>query len=498
MINDEIQQVGKAKAKSELDRRIRTIWKKGALSPVFFPAEPSDVEDAFERPRLVVLHYDAVGVSAASTPPPPQVELLYERVGTAHGFRTYRNHLVFLVADDEAAVDHAVEEARRHLAIRRIVGDAQRFSQYSKDQQQRLKSREQAARLNVRVAITRLYRHLYYPDASAGNHRLSHYPLPAQDQGNVDKDQTRVALRALRELGKVRTADDRAPPPAYLRQKAWPANAQRITSRQLQKEFASRVGLPILLDINLLSEAIKLGIKSQQWLYFDPAQQCAYSKESPTSPLVRLHDQIELILPEAAEGVPICGQPEDPATGDVTGAAKGASCPVCRHPQDACACAGAMASQQGSLEGEGLPSQAFQRVADLAQDQQINGLSGLEVRVGGTDREFVRDLEAMALAIPQLPKASVRLKVNGTFELPDDDQIRIEFDGSWKRYRQINQALLRVAKDANASSGRIVVRVSFPRTVQVSGSEMRSIRDTFTNISPGHVSVVALPGEKSP
>ena len=231
VVNQERALVGRAAAKAEMDRRIRNIWKKGAFEPVFFPAEPSDVDDTLGRPKLVVLHYDAVSVSDKTH---PLIVRLFERAGTADGFRTYRNHLVFLAADTEA-VDHAVDEARRYLAISRIVGDPQRFSQYSKDHRQRLKNMSAQAELTLRVAITRLYRHLFYPDAAAGakRHYLSRLGLPAQQQGDVNKDQTQVVLRLLRELGKVRTADDKGIPPVFVRQKAWPANADRATPRRV-------------------------------------------------------------------------------------------------------------------------------------------------------------------------------------------------------------------------------------------------------------------------
>ena len=67
VVNQETQLIGRATAKTELDRRIRTIWKKGVFSPVFFPAEPSEIEDTPGPPRLVVMHYDAVADSATHT-----------------------------------------------------------------------------------------------------------------------------------------------------------------------------------------------------------------------------------------------------------------------------------------------------------------------------------------------------------------------------------------------------------------------------------------------
>ena len=484
VVNQERDLVGRAAAKAEMDRRIRTIWKKGAFEPVFFPAEPSDVDDSLGRPKLVVLHYDAVSVTDQAH---PLILRLFERAGTVDGFRTYRNHLVFLAAD-AGAVDHAVDEARRYLAISRIVGDPQRFSQYSKDHRQLLKNMSAQAELTLRVAITRLYRHLFYPDATAGAKRqyLSRLGLPAQQQGDVSQDQTQVALRILRELGKVRTADDKGIPPVYVRQKAWPANADRATPRQVQKEFASRTGLPILLDINIIKETVKLGIKAGQWLYFDPAKQCAYSNESPVSPLVEITDDVELIVPDAARDVPICGK-QDPEPEPV------GKCPVCGNPQSACSCGEDIAPTPGRLKGEGSPAQAFQRVADLAQDRKIGNVAAVTIRAAGAGRELRRDIQAMALAVPQLPKGDKHVEVKGTFDLPGGDRLALEFDGSWNRYRQISDTVQKAAKDAHSGTGHITLRLTFPSPVEPAGSEIGSIRDTFARINPGHVEVVATP-----
>lgn len=86
VINQEKQLVGRAAAKTELDRRIRTIWKKGAFSPVFFPAEPSDIEDRFDSPRLAVPHYDEVSVDAPNADPPPGSYICSTGRGRWEGF----------------------------------------------------------------------------------------------------------------------------------------------------------------------------------------------------------------------------------------------------------------------------------------------------------------------------------------------------------------------------------------------------------------------------
>lgn len=301
-----------------------------------------------------------------------------------------------------------------------------------------------------------------------------------------------MILGVLRELGKVRTGDDKGIPPVYVHQKAWPVNADRVTPRQIRKEFASRIGLPILLDVNLLKETIRLGIKTGQWLYFDPAKECAYSSESPTSPLVEITDDVELVLPEAAAGIPICGKEEPPPP------PTGGKCPVCGNPQDDCACAspgpsGGTGGGPAELKADGSPSQAFQRVVDLAGDRKVEALAALRIRAAGVGRELKHDLQAIALAVPQLPKADRRVEVEGTFDLPDGDRLHIRFQGSWDRYRRLGDTVRKAAGEAHSATGHITLRLTFRKPIKPTGAELGSIRDTFARINPGHVEVVATP-----
>ena len=410
---------------------------------------------------------------------------MFDRAGTSQGFRTFRNNLVFLVADSDS-IDHAVDEARRYLAISRIVSDVQRFTQYTKDNQKRLKGMADEAELTLRVAITRMYRLLYYPDAAASEKhgRLSRALLPAQDQGDVDRDQTQIVLRTLRELGKVLTADDPDVAPAFVRQKAWPANAERTTPRQLQKEFASRIGLKILLDVNKLKETIKLGIRANQWLYYDPRKECAYSDESPTSPLVELTDDVELILPEAGAGVPICGKAAPPPT---------ETCPVCGNPQDDCTCAVVPPVGVIEIRSEGASAQAFQQLVDIAQEKSVPRIAALEIRTEGTGAEFARDLLAVALAVPQLPKAEIRVSMSGAFDIDDGSHLKIEYSGPWARYREIHDVLQKAGKGVTDASGYLALGLSFPAPIEVDGLEVGDMRDTFTQLNPGKISIRAVP-----
>ena len=164
---------------------------------------------------------------------------IYEYSGTLEAFRKYQNNLIFLVTDQDQ-VDNMVSVARRYLAIGRIVDDQDRMAEFNKEQRDRLRKERDAAELDVRVAITKAYRYLYYPPRmlTKSNAYLLRETLPAQDQGDVDKDQTNVILRVLRALKKVLTADDDQLSGLYVKSKAWDQNQLSMSTEDLRKAFA--------------------------------------------------------------------------------------------------------------------------------------------------------------------------------------------------------------------------------------------------------------------
>ena len=159
--------VGKIKAKTELDERIKKVWKKGHFDPEYFPAEAGDVDDDAQAPKLVVIHYDAAAVKATEAATPPDLVLkLFEHKGSMEEYRTYKNNLMFLVADEDQA-SNMVDVAQRYLAAHRVVGDPDRMKEFTQTVADKLKQMAEAEELNLRVAITRSYRHFYYPSADA-------------------------------------------------------------------------------------------------------------------------------------------------------------------------------------------------------------------------------------------------------------------------------------------------------------------------------------------
>lgn len=166
IIDDEVGSVNTTRAKQEIDTRIRTIWRAGYLKPVYFPATPAELDDDAAKPKLAIVHYDALKIDAAVSEPPDLIRKMAEYAGVTESFRNYQNNVLFLVADGDQT-EQMVSETRRYLAIERITGSSERMREFNDDHQRKLREMKQTAELNVRIAITKTYRYLFYPTSDA-------------------------------------------------------------------------------------------------------------------------------------------------------------------------------------------------------------------------------------------------------------------------------------------------------------------------------------------
>lgn len=498
VVNDELNMVGKVKAKHELDDRIRKIWKKGILKPVFFPSEAAELDDDAQEPKLAIIHFDAAQSTATGTEAPELVQKLFNHAGSMEGFRTYKNNVLFLVADEDQR-DRMVDIAQRYLAIGRICGDADRMTDFTREQGERLKAMRDAAELDVRIAVTRAYRYLYYPSADAPKNAngLTRDTLPAQDQGEVDSDQSAVVLRVLKQLQKVLTADDPAMPPQYVKAKGWPHGAALLSTEDLRREFAKRVGLKMLLDPNQLKKAVKTGITSGTWIYFDSGEQMGYGKASP-APLVQIsEDALLYTLEEAARlKVAIKGETADdgadddidailaggPSGGDLFGGGSG----------DAPADPGKPALL--NAHAEGAPAQAFQSIADQCHDRKVQKLRRIIIRCEGPGKEAAADVRALGLAIPQLGKGEFNVEQVMNAEFGSDghgEQFSLNFKGSWDRYKRVKQLTDAFGQEASKVTVKCTLRATFPEGLPVDSTQFGNLRDIFAQLGMGKIVVEA-------
>ncbi|MEB3882367.1 DUF499 domain-containing protein [Lyngbya sp. CCY1209] len=273
IIAEEKQQVGQSEAKDELRSRRDSIFASKMFKLVSAPDTASDVDDAADSIALCVIDFEDDMIASSQDPPPPLVETIFNNTGESGKFRTFRNRLLFLVANRHE-LERAIDLTREYKAIQTILKSPNRLEDISESQQRQLKEKEGKIDLDVRIVLTNTYRHLFYPakDEVKAPKGLMHYTLPAQDCSTVKgkNNQQDVILKALRDCQKVRAeADADAKPfaPAYILQKVWPAGIDRWTTKNLREEFSKNLALnlPVEAEIPKLRDTIRRGLEQGQW-----------------------------------------------------------------------------------------------------------------------------------------------------------------------------------------------------------------------------------------
>ncbi|WNZ47372.1 DUF499 domain-containing protein [Leptolyngbya boryana CZ1] len=270
IIAEEKEQVGRSEAKDDLRSRRDTIFADKVFKLVSAPEGSGDVDDVAEPVALCLIDFDEDTVRSSTDAPPGVVERIFNNTGESGKFRTFRNRLLFLVANRHE-LERAIDNAREYRAVKNILNSPNRLEDLSESQQKQLKDKSGSMDLSVRVSLTNAYRHLFYPsnDSVKAAKGLMHYPLPAQDAGDVKgkNNQQDVILKALKDCQKVRSED--APPfaPAYVLQKVWAAGLDYWTTKALREAFAKDLGLNILLDaeVSKLRDTIRQGLQTGQW-----------------------------------------------------------------------------------------------------------------------------------------------------------------------------------------------------------------------------------------
>ncbi|MFW5667297.1 MAG: ATP-binding protein [Coleofasciculus sp.] len=273
IITEEKEQVGKLEAKDELRSRRDSIFASKGLTLVAAPNSPSDVDDTAEAIALCVMDFDDATVNSSVDAPPAVVEQIFQNTGESGKFRTFRNRLLFLVAN-KSELERAIDLTREYRAIKNILASPNRLEDISESQQKQLKEKSGGKDLEVRIALSNAYRHLFYPttDPVKAPQGLMHYTLPAQDSSTVKgkSNQQAVVLKALRDCGKVRPeSEEDAKPfaPAYVLQKVWPAGIESWSTKSLREEFAKNLSLnlPIDAEVPKLRTTIRRGLIEGNW-----------------------------------------------------------------------------------------------------------------------------------------------------------------------------------------------------------------------------------------
>ncbi|MFJ3824167.1 ATP-binding protein [Streptomyces nodosus] len=271
IIGTEKRNVANTAVAAEVDSLIQKAFANdGGVTAVHFPSGPAEIPDK-DALRVVVLDHDVVTVDPghAGRPPAPIVEML-DKVGSLGAPRRYRNSLVFALADAEQ-VPVLKDRARALIASNNLAADTHRLAQFSEGVRKKVEAYDKEARLQARIAVTRCFKHVYYPADERTTGYLRHRELPAQAQGNP-KNATSAITTLLTDEGKIRTSAFTA---SFLRTRTWP-DKEATSTAAIAAYFWSDHKAPIVRT-SLIRDAIVNGVNHDNWVYYDSASGKAYT-----------------------------------------------------------------------------------------------------------------------------------------------------------------------------------------------------------------------------
>ncbi|WP_410598445.1 ATP-binding protein [Amycolatopsis sp. lyj-90] len=524
----------------------KSFTSDAGITAVVFPSSPAEIPDE-ARLRVVAFDYDHISTTGTDAAiPPPLVVEMRDRTGAAGSLRAYRNAAVFIVADTNA-VDDLKDRVRAQLALAALIADSTRLATFTDEVKKKVQSMYDDSGLNARIAVTRCYKHVYYPVKDVSSKNLTHRELPAAQKGDTAKSVVRTVRELLVNEGKVRTEPI---PTNWLRDRAW-EKPESSTTKKIVDWFWRDQSALLLLDITLLTDAIKKGIANDGWVYYDTVAEKAYSATS-TTPAVQISDTVELYTADEATARGIFGR--TPTLGDVLASVA----PATTGPTLRAALETRCQKEPTKTQVTDLLAEAFRQgklvVTDATPAPGIKALGVKEIRersldafhiltrteadrigvesavarpaskridaktgpagvaltnfrddLADKDKPLVemqltvqaepglglQDLDLLGMALAQMPKQQVTVALDIAASFPGlDGVVEMRLEGDKSGYQQANTKLAPLLKSADEVQGTLTLRIDFGENgVAHDGAAFQHVDGVIRNLGPSELTV---------
>lgn len=508
----------------------------GGAQSVVYPTGSSSISDTADlRVAIIDPNQRTVVAKDADKPDPFIIELL-DFVGQSKAPRKFRNSLVFVLADSDQ-IDALRDRVRSLIASDVIASDSSRMAQFTADVQKKIERYQKNARLEARVAVTRCFKHVYYPAHDKAHSHLRHRDLPAQQQGET-KSATSAVLTLLEDENKIKKEK---PSFDWLKSKAWPSGNSSVSTEEISNWFWIDHGSPMIRNPALIREAVIDGIKNGGWVYFDSASGKAFtgktmaglSLEFRADALLMTHEEAlirgllvrkplvsdlrEIILgKQVKSGQEIrtaleekCGG--EPAKGDVLEVISAA---LSQYGYDWIVVTesepveGAKALTPSQVKEKGLDSirvltreaadlirvevpgrvvskskhtasgpsgVALAQVIDKVNDAG-NLITTLSIQTLANEQIGTQDFDLLISSLGMLQQFEIEVEVDLVAEFRGiSGSLRLEAIGPRKDYQSLNETLSKVLTAATAVSGTLTVRFGFLPGAQAGGADVSQI-----------------------
>ena len=485
IIRREEQHVDAADARAELDDRIRRIFAGRTFEAIPFPGGPFDVPDEVGdgRPRLIVLAYDAVAIGTSVDKIPELVERIQTRRGADGAqLRTLRNNLVFVVADE------ARKEEMRRAAVRRLallaLKRADRLADLAEHQQAKIRELEAGSEHSLAIAIQQCYRHVFYPSRNrlgVSGVDLDHsaIDLPAtSDQPGAGQQQV---VRALRELGKLRLAEDEPDAPTYVRDRT-PLRHGQITTLALREEFRRDPALPIMSGDDTFIRGIRRGVEQGDYVYRRGELLCGRGDPAVS---IMIDEQAIVLTMAYARNRGIWPRPEPVAHDGGDGGGPNGGTGEQPHIRDPKPSPGetlptAPRPGSGSVTAEGVLRDALVQLWEQARARRMEQIRLLSIRMFEAGDAF-----RLLAAIGAVSGASKVVSFTGGYETRDGGSFALEFTGPVADAQPVREFLEPQLRAAQSQDLEVRFALTFENGLPMQGDAAEKLGDRLSRFASG-------------
>ena len=407
--------------------------------------------------------------------------------------RALRNNLVFVAADDARKGDMRSRMFRR-LALQALK-QPERLADLADHQQDKVRELEARSEQELAIAIQQCYRHLFYPsrnriEASAVD--LAHSAMDGYSASERPGEGQREIVRALRDLNKLRLAEDEPDSPAYVRDRTPLKNGQ-ITTAALRDEFRRDPGLPMLSGDDIFIRGVRRGVELGEYVY--RRGELLFGPGDPAADVII--DERALVFTMAyARNAGIWPRPEKPAE-DSAPDAPGGTQPTGGGASATGTGRGTIRETPGgtgyradAFTAEGVLREALVKLWEQARNREVAAIGVLEIRMFEAGDGF-----RLLGAVGAVPGAEKVVTMRGGYETGADGSFELDFRGPVPDAQPVREFLEPQLRDARTTSLEIGFRLRFADGLPMRGDAAEKLAERLTRLgsAAAYVSAVAEP-----
>lgn len=500
IIRRQEQHVDKAQARVELSDEIKRVFAVGfglaRFQLVPFPAGPYEVPDEVGdgRPLLAVMSYDGLTVGGSVDAVPELIARIFDRKGaTGTDFRSLRNNVVFLLADEARKEDMRGKMVRRLALI--DLKNPERLKDLAEHQQNKVKELEAKSLTELAVAIQQCYRHVFYPSRNrigASDVDLAHTALDVHATGTHPGEGQRAVIHALEDLGKLRLPGDEPDSPAYIRDRT-PLRKGQMTVAALRDEFRRDPALPILIEDDTFRKAILRGIEQGEYVY--RRGDLLAGKGEPL-PMIVVDEQSVIFTSAYAQQHGIWPrQPQAPAEPGI-GAGQGATTggglfgpsagPISSGPGFGAA-PQPLAPGQKQFTAQGVLREALIKLWEQARSAKVAKIGALEIQMYEAGDAF-----KLLSAVGAVSNASKNVKFEGGYGTKEGSEFQFEYRGLIDDAKPLKEFLDAQFRAASEQDLKTTFTLGFEQGLDLSGDIAEKMTEKLVKFASGAAYVTAV------